>query len=93
MFARVTLFEIDTLRTSVDTVLEQFKELVVPEARKRLGGVLAKLYARLDALRKRLEATKRVRPEQEFDLEREFQAINKDYDALAVKLAFEEVLQ
>ena len=37
MFARVTLFEIDTLRTSVNTVLEQFKELVVPEARKREG--------------------------------------------------------
>ena len=37
MFARVTLFEIDTLRISVDAVLEQFKELVVPEARKREG--------------------------------------------------------
>jgi heme-degrading monooxygenase HmoA len=37
MFARVTLFEIDTLRISLDDALERFKELVVPEARKREG--------------------------------------------------------
>ena len=37
MFARVTLFEIDTLRTSLDDALEQFKELIVPEARKQEG--------------------------------------------------------
>ena len=37
MFARVTPFEIDTLRISLDDALEQFKELVVPEARKREG--------------------------------------------------------
>ncbi len=37
MFARITLFEIDTLRTSLDDALEQFKELIVPEARKREG--------------------------------------------------------
>ncbi len=37
MYARTTLFEIDTLRVSVDAALEQFKELVVPEARKRAG--------------------------------------------------------
>ena len=37
MFARVTLFEIDTLRISLDDALEQFKELIVPEARKREG--------------------------------------------------------
>ena len=37
MFARVTLFEIDTLRISLDDALEQFKELIVPEAQKQEG--------------------------------------------------------
>jgi heme-degrading monooxygenase HmoA len=37
MFARVTLFEIDTLRISLDSALERFRELVVPEVRKREG--------------------------------------------------------
>jgi quinol monooxygenase YgiN len=37
MFARVTLFEIDTLRISLDEALEKFKELIVPEARKQEG--------------------------------------------------------
>ncbi len=37
MFARITLFEIDTVRISLDEVLEQFKELIVPEARKQEG--------------------------------------------------------
>jgi heme-degrading monooxygenase HmoA len=37
MFARITLFEIDTLRISLDDALERYKELVVPEARKREG--------------------------------------------------------
>ncbi len=37
MFARVTLFEIDTLRISLDDALEQFKELIVPAARKQEG--------------------------------------------------------
>jgi heme-degrading monooxygenase HmoA len=37
MFARVTLFEIDTLRISLDDALEQFKELIVPETRKQEG--------------------------------------------------------
>ena len=37
MFARVTLFEIDTLRISLDDALEKFKELIVPEARKQEG--------------------------------------------------------
>jgi len=37
MFARVTLFEIDTLRISLDDALERFKELIVPEARKQEG--------------------------------------------------------
>ena len=37
MFARITLFEIDTLRISVDAALERFKELIVPEMRKQEG--------------------------------------------------------
>lgn len=37
MFARVTLFEIDTLRITLDSALERFKELVVPEVRKQEG--------------------------------------------------------
>ena len=37
MFARTTLFEIDTLRISTDAALEQFKELIVPAAREREG--------------------------------------------------------
>lgn len=37
MFARITLFEIDTLRTSLDAAVDSFKELVVPEARKQEG--------------------------------------------------------
>lgn len=37
MFARVTLFEIDTLRISLDDALERFKELVVPEMKKQAG--------------------------------------------------------
>ena len=45
MFARVTLFEIDTLRISLDAALERFRELIVPEAQKREG------YAGLYVLR------------------------------------------
>jgi heme-degrading monooxygenase HmoA len=37
MFARVTLFEIDTLRISPNAALERFKELVVPAVRQREG--------------------------------------------------------
>ena len=37
MFARVTLFEIDTLRISLDDALEKFKEVIVPEARRQQG--------------------------------------------------------
>lgn len=37
MFARVTLFEIDTLRISLDDALARFNELVVPEVRKQDG--------------------------------------------------------
>ena len=31
MFARVTLFEIDTLRISLDDALKRFQEMVIPE--------------------------------------------------------------
>lgn len=37
MFARVTQFEIDTLRISLDEALERFKETVLPEVRKLPG--------------------------------------------------------
>ena len=37
MFARVTLFEIDTLRVGLDEALARFKEMIVPEARKQEG--------------------------------------------------------
>jgi len=37
MFARVTLFEIDTCRIGLDEALEQFEALIVPEARKQEG--------------------------------------------------------
>lgn len=37
MYARTTLFEIDTLRVSVNDALEQFKALVVPEVQKQSG--------------------------------------------------------
>jgi heme-degrading monooxygenase HmoA len=37
MFARVTTFEIDTLRIDIDQALERFKQLVLPELRKQPG--------------------------------------------------------
>jgi len=37
MFARVTLFEIDTLRISLDEALKQFREMIVPAAQKQDG--------------------------------------------------------
>ena len=37
MFARVTLFEIDTLRINLEDALEKFEGLIVPEARKQDG--------------------------------------------------------
>ncbi|MFC1846440.1 antibiotic biosynthesis monooxygenase family protein [Chloroflexota bacterium] len=37
MFARIILFEIDTLRISLDDALEQYKKLVVPETQKQEG--------------------------------------------------------
>lgn len=37
MFARVTLFEVDTTRVSFDSALERFKELLLPALRKQPG--------------------------------------------------------
>ena len=37
MIARITLFEIDTLRIDLDDALVQFREKVVPETRKQEG--------------------------------------------------------
>jgi heme-degrading monooxygenase HmoA len=37
MIARITLFEIDTLRISLDDALEMFRKLIVPETRKQEG--------------------------------------------------------
>lgn len=37
MFARVTLFEIDTLRISPGQALEQFRQSIVPAAKKQEG--------------------------------------------------------
>ena len=43
MHARVTLFEIDTLRIGMDDALERFKERILPRLRQQPGceGVLA----------------------------------------------------
>lgn len=45
MYARVTQFEIDTVRVSLDEALERFREAVLPEVRKQPG------YAGLYVLR------------------------------------------
>ena len=37
MYARVTLFEIDTLRTTTDKALESFKEQVIPAVKQQAG--------------------------------------------------------
>lgn len=37
MYARVTLFELDTLRMPLDTAVEQFKQSVLPELRRQAG--------------------------------------------------------
>lgn len=37
MFARVTLFEIDMLRTTREEAMQRFKDMVLPEARKLQG--------------------------------------------------------
>jgi len=37
MFARVTQFEIDTMRISLDSALERFRQLVIPAAKRQEG--------------------------------------------------------
>ena len=37
MFARITLFEIDTLRINLDEALGMFKEMILPETQKQAG--------------------------------------------------------
>ena len=37
MYARITLFEIDTLRISREDALKKYQETIVPEARKQEG--------------------------------------------------------
>ena len=37
MFARITQFEIDTVRINLDEALERFKETILPEVRKQPG--------------------------------------------------------
>lgn len=37
MIARITLFEIDTLRISLDDALEKFEQLIAPETKKQQG--------------------------------------------------------
>ncbi len=37
MFARVTLFELDTVRMTLDTGLERFREAVLPHIREQEG--------------------------------------------------------
>jgi heme-degrading monooxygenase HmoA len=37
MFARVTTFEVDTVRTGIGEALGRFKELVLPELRRQPG--------------------------------------------------------
>ncbi len=44
MFARVTMFEIDTLRISVAAAVDLFKDVVMPELHKQAG------YAGMQAL-------------------------------------------
>ncbi len=37
MYARVTIFDIDTMRMDLGSAVERFKELVLPELRKQRG--------------------------------------------------------
>jgi heme-degrading monooxygenase HmoA len=69
MFARVTTFEIDTLRISVDEALERFKETILPEVRRMPGyrgvfvmrtpegkGLVVSLWTTAEAAQKGLES-------------------------------------
>jgi heme-degrading monooxygenase HmoA len=62
MFARITQFEIDTVRISLEQALQRFKETILPEVRKQPGylgvyvlqtpegkGILVSLWASEEA--------------------------------------------
>jgi heme-degrading monooxygenase HmoA len=69
MFARITHFEIDTVRIGLEEALERFKETVLPEVRKQPGyagvyvlrtpegkGVLLSLWTSEEAARAGVES-------------------------------------
>lgn len=69
MFARVTQFEIDTLRIGLSAALERFKETILPEVRKLPGyrgvfvmhtpdgkGLLVSLWTTAEAAQKGVES-------------------------------------
>lgn len=69
MFARVTQFEIDTLRISLDEALQRFQEMIMPEVRKVPGyrgvfvmrtpegkGVVVSLWATAEAAQTGVES-------------------------------------
>jgi hypothetical protein len=69
MFARVTQFEIDTLRISLDEALQRFQEMILPEVRKVPGyrgvfvmrtpegkGVVVSLWATAEAAQTGVES-------------------------------------
>ena len=87
LLERVNESRIEKERAKHDSLFER-----APQVREKLGRELALLHQSLDGLKANLTG-KQIEPEGEFDLERRFQAIQDRYEALAVKLAFEEVLQ
>jgi len=87
LLERVTDSRIEKERGKHDSLFKR-----APQIREKLGDELALLHRELDDLKANLRG-KQIEPEEEFDLERRFQAIQERYEALAVKLAFEEVLQ
>ena len=69
MYARVTQFEIDTLRISLDEALQRFQEMILPEVRKVPGyrgvfvmrtpegkGVVVSLWATAEAAQTGVES-------------------------------------
>lgn len=69
MYARVTQFEIDTLRISLDEALQRFQEMIMPEVRKVPGyrgvfvmrtpegkGVVVSLWATAEAAQTGVES-------------------------------------
>ena len=87
LLERITDSRIEKERGKYDSLFQR-----APQVREKLGGDLALLHRDLDGLEAKLKESQ-IEPEEEFDLERRFQAIQDRYEALAVKLAFEEVLQ